>query len=359
MKITLATESFYHKFANSGDVIQMKRLYSGLKEIGVDVKLNMIIGDAIDCKEIETCKDMCLGCGKINAVDFLDRYISNLPDADIYHIRGNTLNIKMKDKKKVLIAVPASILGEGDANFDRYSFGKANSLVCLNKHFTRLCSDKFPEFEFETLPICVDLNTFKPDVPLHPIFEDIKTNNVIGYIGGYHDYQGIEELIKFLPVIRRHVPDAHLALAINKFPANRSKNELFQLIKVLGLSKNITITTISNSEMPMFLKGCKVMHLIRKPFNIPLIPIKLLDIMAMEKPFIYSKGDVGVECLWKDERFSVGANANEFLSKYISILKSDVKMNGFRKLIEFNKMSQTQAAQSAAEIYKSLEGDGR
>jgi glycosyltransferase involved in cell wall biosynthesis len=200
--------------------------------------------------------------------------------------------------------------------------------VALSDASNRSFDALFPPFKSGVCGISTDLDKFNPDVKPHAIFDSIKSNNIIGYIGGTQTHQQIVSNVTLLPQIRRKIPDTHLLLIINKWNADQ-KDRIETMTKVLGLKNSVTIMEHQHpNDMPSLIKGCKVMHLARMyERKYAMTPIKLLDSMAMNKNFVYSKGDAGVSEMWDDPNLAIGKSESEFVSGFINALKRDDEPN--------------------------------
>lgn len=119
----------------------------------------------------------------------------------------------------------------------------------------------------------------------------LKGKKVIGYIGAFQPYEGLDTLILAMPEILERIPNAHLMLTGG---ANDLAKELVELTNSKGLSEHIThVGRVPHSEVEDMYSVADVMAYPRILTRTTALttPLKPLEAMSLHRPVIVS--DVG------------------------------------------------------------------
>lgn len=144
-----------------------------------------------------------------------------------------------------------------------------------------------------TVPNAVDLTQFGTPEPRDEAlaarlgFEDAE---VIGFLGSFYDYEGLDELIAAMPSIRARRPAARLLL-VGGGPMEAA---LKAQVDALGLSDCVTFTgRVPHADVPRYYSLVDILAYPRKPMRLTelVTPLKPLEAMAQEKLVVAS--DVG------------------------------------------------------------------
>ncbi|MBU2894686.1 glycosyltransferase, exosortase A system-associated [Colwellia sp. D2M02] len=155
----------------------------------------------------------------------------------------------------------------------------------------------FPESKFTVIGNAVNIEQF--DV----ITAQDKTNNadlaetleltgcdVLGFLGSFYAYEGLDLAIKAMPAILAHNPKARLLLV----GGGPQEQNLKQLVTLLGIEGKVIFTgRVAHSEVGKYYSLVDLLVYPRKPMRLTelVTPLKPLEAMAQGKPVIAS--DVG------------------------------------------------------------------
>lgn len=356
MKVILVSESFTHKNSNFGDVTQVKRLEWGLNEVGVEAKYIPIVGDEKDspvfCNKINDCDNRCISCP--TALEQSEGHLERLvnvalsENADIYHIRRHTLfNLFPDTVNRVITAFSKEMVGKAPAGTDKETFNRADASVSINKGTYNYFKSK--GIDTEIVPVCANLHTFNPDCAPHQIADKLKGKKVIGYIGGLQSYQIPPALFEALSILNNTGLPTHLIIVTHD---QLKMEQTKKFCDSLGISDNVSFfLNVPNDEVGSIIKVCDVMFLLRQPYNAyPLTPMKLLDYMAMNKPFIYAEGDLGVEEVYKKKEWATTRFFSDFVNNLRLMLLSETDCN-LRDVLIKKGYTTVESAKKALEVY--------
>jgi len=142
-------------------------------------------------------------------------------------------------------------------------------------------------------PNGVDLSVFGEapayDKPLAAKL-DIAGKSVLGFIGSFYDYEGLDDLIAALPILKQMQPDVHLLL-VGGGPREVALKEQVQL---LGIENLVTFTgRVPHEEVDRYYGLMDVMVYPRKSMRLTdlVTPLKPLEAMAQGR--LVAASDVG------------------------------------------------------------------
>jgi glycosyltransferase involved in cell wall biosynthesis len=149
------------------------------------------------------------------------------------------------------------------------------------------------EHKVTTIPNAVDLTQFSLD---HPTDHSLKlrlglqNKRVIGFIGSFYAYEGLEILLRSLPSLLPLYPDLHLLLV----GGGPQENFLKQLSQTLGIQDKVIFTgRVPHEQVEKYYDLIEVLVYPRLSMRLTdlVTPLKPLEAMAQGKLFIAS--DVG------------------------------------------------------------------
>jgi glycogen synthase len=142
------------------------------------------------------------------------------------------------------------------------------------------------------VPNGVDVQDFFPGPPPPDLRDKWNLNDriVLGYIGSFFHFEGLDLLVTAMGRISREFPDARLLLV----GEGEATAELQRLATLSGCSdKIIFVGRVPHSQVSDYYKLCDLMALPRRDTRLTRVvtPLKPLEIMAMAKPLVAS--DIG------------------------------------------------------------------
>jgi glycogen(starch) synthase len=192
------------------------------------------------------------------------------------------------------------------------------------------------------IPNAVDLDKFalggKPDSELK-LKLGLGSSRVLGFIGSFYAYEGLDLLIAALPVIARQMPDVKVLL-VGGGPQDAA---LKRQVMALGLKERVVFAgRVPHAEVNRYYDLIDVLVYARHPMRLTdlVTPLKPLEAMAQGRLMVAS--DVGGHReLIKDGKTGVlfhAGNAGDLASKVVGLLKYEqgwdsLKRNG-RQFVE-------------------------
>jgi PEP-CTERM/exosortase A-associated glycosyltransferase len=116
---------------------------------------------------------------------------------------------------------------------------------------------------------------------------NLEGRRVIGYIGTFQPYEGLEDLVRAMPKILKQLPDAHLMIT----GAGGVQSELERLTAELGLTPHITFTgRVPHEDVLDLYAATDLLAYPRISTRTTRIttPLKPVEAMAMGKPVVVS-----------------------------------------------------------------------
>ncbi|MDP2265451.1 MAG: glycosyltransferase, partial [Thiobacillus sp.] len=192
------------------------------------------------------------------------------------------------------------------------------------------------------IPNAVDVEQFsvggKPDAALKMKL-GLSGSRVLGFIGSFYAYEGLDLLIAALPAILKQMPDVKVLL-VGGGPQDR---ELKQLVMALDLKDRVVFTgRVPHDEVNRYYDLVDVLVYPRHPMRLTelVTPLKPLEAMAQGRLMVAS--DVGGHKeLIRDGKTGVlfqAGNVDDLASKVVALLKDEqdwdsMKQNG-RQFVE-------------------------
>ncbi len=192
------------------------------------------------------------------------------------------------------------------------------------------------------IPNAVDIDKFavggKPDAELKMKL-GLGTSRVLGFIGSFYAYEGLDLLIAALPTILRQMPDVKVLL-VGGGPQDAA---LKQQVMALDLKDRVVFTgRVPHAEVNRYYDLVDVLVYARHPMRLTelVTPLKPLEAMAQGRLMVAS--DVGGHKeLIRDGKTGVlfrAGNAGDLASKVVALLKYEqgwdsMKRNG-RQFVE-------------------------
>jgi glycosyltransferase involved in cell wall biosynthesis len=310
----------------------------------------------ITCPQADTCGGVCLDCrfAREQATGSIKRLrdMALKTQADVYHIRGGELFDEFPNNvKTVLTGVPESFFTKSNAERDIARFATAGAVIALNKSAIPFINSFGADAKL--VPVSADTDSFNLDVKKETVLGPTEGYITIGYIGSLQHYQSTNMLLDAVSVLNNEGHKVKLLACLSR---ENHAEEFGQRARLLGLGKHTSIVVNTpNNLMPPMLAGCDLLHLVRDfAPEYPMTPIKLLDYMAMNKPFLYSAGDAGITELWEDKSCEVGETNNNFLDAYRRAIEKLPDSTGMRTRLFEEGRDMVSAAKSAKKVYEDV-----
>ncbi len=192
------------------------------------------------------------------------------------------------------------------------------------------------------IPNAVDIDKFemggKPDPELK-LRLGLGTSRVLGFIGSFYAYEGLDLLVAALPAILRQIPDVKLLLV----GGGPQEAALKQQVMALDLKERVIFTgRVPHAEVNRYYDLVDVLVYPRHPMRLTelVTPLKPLEAMAQGRLMVAS--DVGGHKeLIQDGKTGIlfrAGNAGDLASKVVALLKYEqgwdsMKQNG-RRFVE-------------------------
>lgn len=174
----------------------------------------------------------------------------------------------------------------------RQTYRIAHRVLCLTEATRRRLMDywKVPADKIVVLPLAADIKLFGRPQEANTIRRDLGFGDepVIGFVGGFQLWHGLEDLINGFVQVREWFPNARLLL-VGDGPGRKRIEELAHWLKVWDA---ITITGwVSYRDVPRYLAA---MDLVAAPYpklkhEMWFSPLKLYEYMAAGKAIVASR----------------------------------------------------------------------
>ena len=200
-----------------------------------------------------------------------------------------------------------------------------------------LAARGIPANKITVIPNAVDVEKFemggKPESALKMKL-GLGSSRVLGFIGSFYAYEGLDLLIAALPTILRRIPDVKVLLV----GGGPQEGALKQQVMALGLKDRVVFTgRVPHAEVNRYYDLIDVLVYARHPMRLTelVTPLKPLEAMAQGRLMVAS--DVGGHKeLIKDGKTGVlfhAGNADDLASKVVGLLKCEegwerMKKNG-------------------------------
>jgi len=179
-------------------------------------------------------------------------------------------------------------------NLEQFVFKHANKVACICEGLKNAIVDRgIPTDRLIVSPNAVDFRKFQHITETDKkLVEELKLSDkkVLGFLGSFFKYEGLEFAIKAMPKILQRIPNAHLLLV----GGGNQDAELKALCKKLQLDKHITFTgRVPYQEITRYYSLVDILVFPRENIRLTQLvtPLKPLESMALGKPIIAS--DVG------------------------------------------------------------------
>jgi len=150
-----------------------------------------------------------------------------------------------------------------------------------------------PAGKVTVIPNAVDVDSFKLASPPDPQLQEkwgLVGNTIIGFVGSFYAYEGLDLLLDALPELIRHRPDVCVLLV----GGGPQEANLRQQAERLGLGENVVFTgRVPHKEVNRYYDLIDVLAYPRHPMRLTelVTPLKPLEAMAQGQLFVAS--DVG------------------------------------------------------------------
>lgn len=227
-------------------------------------------------------------------------------------------------------AVDHGTCKEGDLRYrltralESYVVKRANAVTTICEGLKKdLLERGTPENKITVIPNAVNINQFSRITEKNSeLLTELSLSDkkVLGFIGSFYAYEGLDLTIEALPHILKNHPDTMLLLV----GGGPQENNLRAQVKALGLEKHVLFTgRVPHSEVERYYSVIDLLVYPRKSMRLTelVTPLKPLEAMAQGKAFIAS--DVGGhhELITDNETgFLFRADDVEHLSQRISEL---------------------------------------
>jgi len=215
-----------------------------------------------------------------------------------------------------------------------------------------LAARGIPPNKITVIPNAVDIDKFETGGQADPALKlklGLGTSRVLGFIGSFYAYEGLDLLIEALPTILRQMPDVKVLL-VGGGPQDAA---LKQQVMALDLKDRVVFTgRVPHAEVNRYYDLVDVLVYPRHPMRLTelVTPLKPLEAMAQGRLMIAS--DVGGHKeLIQDGKTGVlfrAGNAGDLASKVVALLKYEqgwpaLKKNG-RQFVETERNWATSVA---------------
>jgi len=175
-------------------------------------------------------------------------------------------------------------------SLEQFAYRKADAIVPVTDSFERYMVDKgIARTKIEVIKNGVDASVFKPHVGENPLRSELKLEGkfVAAYFGTHGMAHKLEIILEAASLLRENPQIVFLLVGDG---AERSR--LLALRDAQGLSNVMMLDQQPKANMPLLwdLAAVSVVHLKKSPLFKTVIPSKIFESMAMEKPVL-----IGVE----------------------------------------------------------------
>lgn len=171
---------------------------------------------------------------------------------------------------------------------DRFIFNNSNAVIVVSSVLKNsLVNDfKVKSSKIVVLPNAVDEEKFDPAISSSTVKElyGLNNHNIVGFIGGFYPWHGLEMLIDCVPSVLRAFPNTKFLLVGD----GALLDTLKQKAKKMQLSENIIFTgRVLHSKLPQYISSFDIG--IMPDSNSYGSPMKILEYMSMGKPVVAPK----------------------------------------------------------------------
>jgi glycosyltransferase involved in cell wall biosynthesis len=227
---------------------------------------------------------------------------------DFLYQRSSTLNYSGM-ALSVILGIPLFLEFNSSAVWDKGGHGKVPfylmkllvekiNLLSAEKIFVvsavlkkKLTSAGIPEDKIIINPNGVDPSVFNPKVDNGIVRAEYNLNekNIIGFIGVFGQWHGVDTLVKAIP----HVIDANRNVHFLIIGDGYLRKRLDEIVEQNNVGAFITFTgVIPYSSVPKYLNACDILASPHRNMadgaNFFGSPVKIFEYMAMEKPIVAS-----------------------------------------------------------------------
>jgi PEP-CTERM/exosortase A-associated glycosyltransferase len=170
-------------------------------------------------------------------------------------------------------------------------FKKADGIVTICEALRNEIAPRIgKDVDLSVVPNGVESQLFQPSAPSQRVIEkwNFQGKKIIGYIGAFQPYEGLESLIRAMPEIAKGIPDAHLMITGG---GNDLEATLHALVRSLDLGSLVTFTgRVPHSEVQEMYSVVDLMVYPRISTRTTELttPLKPLEAMALEVPVMLS-----------------------------------------------------------------------
>ena len=189
------------------------------------------------------------------------------------------------------------------SRIERFTLPRGRKIIVVTSKLKEVLHDNYnvPEDKIVVIPNGANIDLFKPmdKAEARRKLNLNQGNDYICFVGSLVKWQGIEYLIKSMPLILEKCPHARLLIVGDGI----MKNELIELAKQISLSDKIIFTgKIPYHKVSLYINASDVCVLPKKPLKSGYSPLILYEYMACARPVVATRTS-GLEIL---EEYNAG-----------------------------------------------------